>query len=124
LPFECQQLEPKYDTKPAYWMARELGPKRLGLEEYFPLEEYRGSMLDWQLKQVGSSLEEMQRIGVKTFEREVTTILYMAEGEEIRIPHQYRKNRTLQHRHWQGQVLTRMPKYTPHEEPPQGLLPA
>ncbi len=47
-------------------MARELA-KRLGVIEYFPFEKIE-DQLDWQLKQVGSSLEEMKRIGVKTFD--------------------------------------------------------
>jgi len=45
--------EPKYNTKPAYWMARQLAIK-LGLEAYFPHENLE-DLLDWQLKQVGSS---------------------------------------------------------------------
>ena len=41
--------EPKYNTKPAYWMAKELS-KKLGLEEYFAWNSIE-EMLDWQLKQ-------------------------------------------------------------------------
>ncbi len=36
-------------------------------------------------KTVGSSLEEMKRIGVKTFERE-TDDLYFAEDEDVEFP--------------------------------------
>ena len=71
-------FEPKYNSKPAYWMARELS-KRLKLEDYFPaenMEEY----LEYQLKSIGSSLDEMKRIGVKTFENEDD--LYFLNGEE------------------------------------------
>jgi thiosulfate reductase/polysulfide reductase chain A len=53
-------FEPKDDTKPAYWMARELAVK-LGLESYFPaktIEEF----LDIRLKSIGSSLEEMKKL--------------------------------------------------------------
>src|SRR5690606_15830560 len=57
--------EPKYNTKPAYWMAKELS-KKMGLEAYFAWNTFE-EMLEWQLKQVGSSLEEMKRIGVKNF---------------------------------------------------------
>ncbi len=60
--------EPMNNTKPGYGMARELS-KKLGLADYFPFEKLE-DLLDWQLKKAGSSLEEMQRIGVKTFERE------------------------------------------------------
>ncbi len=72
--------EPMYDTKPAFWMARELA-KRLGLEAYFPFEKLE-DQLDWQLKQVGSSLEEMMRIGVKTFDRPFED-LYFAPDENV-----------------------------------------
>ncbi|MDF1546973.1 MAG: molybdopterin-dependent oxidoreductase [Bacteroidales bacterium] len=70
--------EPKYESKPAWWMAKELA-KRLGLDAYFNFENY-SEVLDWQLKQIGSSLEEMKKIGVKKFEREFDD-LYFAPGE-------------------------------------------
>jgi thiosulfate reductase/polysulfide reductase chain A len=70
-------FEPRHQTKPAYWMARELA-LRLGLEEYFPWQDY-SEVLDWQLQQAGSSLEEMRRLGVKRFPR--TKPMYLAEGE-------------------------------------------
>ena len=55
--------EPMYDSKPGYWIARELS-KKLGLEAYFPVEKQE-DLLDWQLKQIGSSLEEMKKHGSK-----------------------------------------------------------
>ncbi|WP_456443232.1 molybdopterin-dependent oxidoreductase, partial [Caldithrix abyssi] len=76
-------FEPKYDSKPAYWMARELA-KRLGLEDYFPaetIEEY----LDYQLKAIGSSLEEMKKIGVKLLPEEAQK-LYLEDGENFEFP--------------------------------------
>jgi thiosulfate reductase/polysulfide reductase chain A len=44
-------------------MARELA-KRLGVIDYFPFEKIE-DQLDWQLKQVGSSLEEIDETGSK-----------------------------------------------------------
>ena len=73
-------FEPKYDSKPGWWIAKQLGEK-LGLEKYFPWQDY-SEVLDWQLKQVGSSLEEMQKIGVKNFPRK--TPMYLQEGEARR----------------------------------------
>ncbi|MBS0396224.1 MAG: molybdopterin-dependent oxidoreductase, partial [Proteobacteria bacterium] len=58
---------PRYDSKPGWWIAKQLG-HRLGLDAYFPWTDYR-EVLDWQLRQVGSSLEELQRLGVKRFSR-------------------------------------------------------
>ncbi|MEN8129243.1 MAG: molybdopterin-dependent oxidoreductase [Pseudomonadota bacterium] len=75
-------FEPKYDSKPGWWICRELG-LRLGLKKYFPWKDYT-EVLDWQLKQVGSSLQEMQRLGVKNFPRQ--TPLYLVEGQGIEYP--------------------------------------
>src|SRR5665647_1555379 len=72
--------EPLNETKPGYWIARELSGK-LGLGSYFPFEKQE-DLLDWQLKKIGSSLEELQRIGIKTFEREFDD-LYFAEDEDV-----------------------------------------
>jgi len=71
-------MEPRWESKPGWWIAKELS-KRLGLEAYFNYNDY-SEVLDWQLKQVGTSLEEMKKIGVKKYEREFDD-LYFAEGE-------------------------------------------
>jgi thiosulfate reductase/polysulfide reductase chain A len=55
-------VPPLHDTKPGWWIARELG-LRLGLEQYFPwttIEEY----LEQRLNSVGLTLEEMKKTGV------------------------------------------------------------
>jgi thiosulfate reductase / polysulfide reductase chain A len=54
-------VDAMYDSKPGWWIARELGIK-LGLGEYFPwadIEEY----LDRRLVSIGSSLEAMREQG-------------------------------------------------------------
>ena len=109
--------EPMYDTKPAYLMARELA-KKLGLESFFPYEKLE-DLLDWQLKQMGSSLEEMQRIGVKTFEREADDI-YFAPGEEVEFYTPTGKIELYSNALAEA-GFDPMPKYTPHEEPPEGF---
>ena len=43
--------DPLYNTKPAYWMAKELS-KQLDLEDYFSWNSIE-EMLDWQLKAGG-----------------------------------------------------------------------
>ncbi|MBN1116354.1 MAG: molybdopterin-dependent oxidoreductase [Bacteroidales bacterium] len=109
-------VAPKYNSKPAYWIARELS-KKLGLEAYFPHENLE-DLLDWQLKQVGSSLEEMQRIGVKTFEREYDD-LYFANGEDIEFLTNTGKIE-LYSTEFENAGFDPLPKYTPHPEPPEG----
>lgn len=110
-------LKPKNDTKPAYWMARELS-KKLGLEAYFPYENHE-DLLDWQLKQLGTSLEEMQRIGVKTFERTADD-LYFAPDEELEFFTNTGKIE-LYATAFEQEGFDPLPKYTAHEEPPAGF---
>lgn len=109
-------FKPKYDSKPGYWMARELS-KRLGLEAYFPYEKQE-DLLDWQLKELGSSLEEMMRIGVKTFKRPYDD-LYFAPDEEVEFWTNTGKIE-LYATAFEMEGFDPLPVYTPHEEPPAG----
>ncbi|MDX9945924.1 MAG: molybdopterin-dependent oxidoreductase [Bacteroidales bacterium] len=108
--------EPSYNTRPAYYMARELA-KRLGVIEYFPFEKIE-DQLDWQLKQVGSSLEEMMRLGVKTFERQYGD-LYFQPGQDFEFYTPTGKIE-LYATTFADAGYDPMPKYTHHEEPPPG----
>jgi thiosulfate reductase / polysulfide reductase chain A len=108
--------EPMYDTKPGYWIARELS-KKLNLQNWFPFEKQE-ELLDWQLKQAGSSLEEMQRIGVKTFERDADD-LYFAQDEQVVFSTDSGKIE-LYSSYLEGAGFDPLPKYTAHEEPSEG----
>jgi thiosulfate reductase / polysulfide reductase chain A len=72
-------FEPRFESKPGWWIAKQLG-SHLGLDAYFPWQDY-AEVLDWQLHQVGSSLDEMQRIGVKNFPR--VSRMYFRDGEPV-----------------------------------------
>jgi len=108
--------EPSYDTKPAFFMARELA-KRLGVIEYFPFEKME-DQLDWQLKQVGSSLEEMKKIGVKTFDRTADD-LYFSPDEDVEFYTATGKIE-LYSTALEEAGFDPLPRYTKHEEPPEG----
>lgn len=54
-------VEPLFDSKPGWWIARELG-MRLGLERYFDWPDVE-SYLDKRLKSIGSSLEKAKQAG-------------------------------------------------------------
>jgi len=110
-------VEPLNNTKPDYWIARELS-KKLGLANYFPFEKQE-ELLDWQLKKAGSSLEEMQRIGVKTFEREADD-LYFADDEQIEFPTDSGKIE-LYSKFFEDSGFDPLPKYIAHEEPAEGF---
>ena len=108
---------PKYNSKPAWWMAKQLAGK-LGLEAWFPWNDLE-EVLDWQLKQIGSSLDEMKRMGVKKFPRSYDD-LYFAPGEEVTFNTNSGKIE-LYASDLEAEGFAPMPVYTPHEEPPEGF---
>lgn len=108
--------EPKYNTKPAWWIAKQLAEK-MGLGDYVPYQNME-ELLDWQLKNIGSSLEEMKTKGVINLEREYDD-LYILQGED----HEFNTNTgkiELYSTALEAEGFDPMPKYTPHPEPPQG----
>lgn len=109
--------EPLYDSKPAWWMAKELA-RRLGLEAWFSYNSIE-EMLDWQLKQTGTSLEEMQRIGVKTFDRTYDN-LYFQPGEDV-VFYTDTGKIELYSTAMAAEGFDPMPLYTAHEEPAEGF---
>lgn len=110
-------VKPKYNSKPGWWMAKQLGHK-LGLDEYFQYDHIE-EVLDWQLKKVGSSLEEMKKIGVKKYKREYDDI-YFADGEEFEFNTNTGKIE-LYATAFADAGFDPMPKYTAHPEPPEGF---
>ncbi len=109
--------KPKYDSKPGWWIAKQLAEK-MGLGEYVPYEKIE-DLLDWQLKQVGSSLEEMQKIGVKKIDRKYND-LYILNGED----HEFNTNTgkiELYSTSLQQEGFDPLPSYTPHPEPAPGF---
>ncbi len=110
-------VDPLYNTKPAYWMARELA-KKLDLLQYFPFENIEEE-IDWELKQVGSSLEEMQRIGVKRMTREFDD-LYFGDNEDVEFNTNTGKIE-LYSTALEEEGFDPMPKFTQHPEPEEGF---
>ncbi len=117
LALRAPAVEPKYETKPGWWIARELGI-RLGLEKYYPWKTIE-ELLDWQLRQVGTSLEEMLKVGVKHFERK--TPLYIPEGINWPFPTNTGKIE-LYSTDLSAMGYDPMPVYKKHKEPPSGYL--
>ena len=108
---------PKYNSKPAWWMAKELAD-RLGLKDYFPFDTEEEE-LDWQLKQIGSSLEEMKKIGVKKFNREFDDLYPMEHLDDYEFNTNTGKIE-LYSTAMEDEGYEPLPVYTPHEEPPEG----
>jgi len=108
-------FEPKYESKPGWWITKQLGHK-LGLDKYFPWDDY-SEKLDWQLQQVGSSLEEMQKLGVKNYPRK--SPLYFREGERVRFRTPSGKIE-LYSQQLADKGFDPMPVFTPPEPVPKG----
>ncbi|MCF8227497.1 MAG: molybdopterin-dependent oxidoreductase [Bacteroidales bacterium] len=108
--------KPKYDTKPAWWMAKKLADK-MGLGDYFAWNDIE-ELLDWQLKKIGSSLDEMKRIGVKKFPRQYDDLYFWPDQDFI-----FNTNSgkiELYSTDLEKEGFDPIPKYTPHPEPPEG----
>ena len=110
-------IEPKYNTKPGWWITKQIG-ERLGLHEYFNYNDY-SEVIDWQLQQLGTSLEEMKKIGVKTFPR-LSGPLYLGDGEDFQF-NTATGQIELYSVDFADQGFDPMPVYTPHPEPPQNF---
>lgn len=109
-------FSPRYNSKPAWWIAKNLGEK-MGLGRYFPWKDIEG-YLDHRLKKVGSSLNEMKKLGVKNMERKDP--LYIAKGENFDFPTDSKKIE-LYSDVLKDYGFDPVPKYTRHEEPPEGF---
>ena len=110
--------DPLYDTKPAYWIAKKLADK-MGLGDYFKWDNYE-EVLDWQLKKVGSSLDEMKRIGVKVFPRESGPLYFADDDQQIEFGTNSGKIE-LYSNVIAAEGFDAMPVYTAHMTPPQGF---
>ncbi|MGV8945313.1 MAG: molybdopterin-containing oxidoreductase family protein [Lutibacter sp.] len=110
-------VEPKYDSKPAWWIAKQIG-ERLDLGEYFNYEDFK-EVIEWQLKEMGTSLEEMEKIGVKNYPRK-TGPMYLNEDETFHFPTENGKIQLYSHE-LKDLGFDPLPNYTKHPEPPQGF---
>ena len=73
-------VEPLADSKPGWWMAKELA-KRLGLERYFPWEEPR-EMIVTRLRSSGYSEEQIEGLFTKGTIKTEADPLYMLPDED------------------------------------------
>ena len=108
--------EPKYDSKPAWWMAKQIG-ERMNLGDFFNYDDYK-DVIEWQLARIGSSLEEIQKTGIIKFGRN-SGPLYLADGEAFEFNTNSGKIE-LYSTELAALGFDPMPVYTPHPEPPKG----
>ena len=107
-------VEPKYNSKPGWWISKQIG-ERLGLHEYFNYNDFT-EVIDWQLKQLGTSLKEMEKTGVKTFPRKSGSP-YIADGEDFKFNTNTGKAE-LYSVDFADEGFDPIPVYKPHPEPP------
>ncbi len=110
-------VQPKYDSKPGWWVAKQIG-ERLGLGDYFNYNDYE-EVIEWQLLQMGTSLDEMKKIGVKNYPRKSGS-LYLKEDEKHEFPTPSGKIE-LYSKELKDLGFDPLPKYTKHPEPPEGF---
>ncbi len=110
-------VKPKYNSKPAWWIAKQLG-ERLGVGNYFNYTDFK-EVIEWQLKEMGTSLEEMEKIGVKNYPRKSGS-MYLKENENHTF-HTSSGKIELYSQTLKDLGFDPMPVYTKHPEPPQGF---
>ncbi|MEP0367222.1 MAG: molybdopterin-dependent oxidoreductase [Cyclobacteriaceae bacterium] len=110
-------VKPKYNTKPDWWIAQQLGYE-LGLDEFFKYKDIE-EVLDWQLQQVGSSLDEMKKVGVKKFKRQYDD-LYMRDGQDFEFNTNTGKIE-LYSTELANEGFDPLPIYTEHAQPQPGF---
>jgi thiosulfate reductase/polysulfide reductase chain A len=109
-------VEPLYETKPAWWISKQIG-ERLGLGAFYNYKDFK-EVIDWQLKQVGLSLEEMERVGVKKFARKTPT--YIEPGSDYQFKTESGKIQ-LNSKELKDYGFDSMPVYTAHPQPEEGF---
>jgi len=108
--------EPMYDSKPGWWIAKELANK-LGIGSFFPYKDIE-EMLDWQLSKLGSSLNEMKKIGIKKLP-EYNSKLFFDQDEDVEFSTSSGKIE-LYSAIFEEHGYDPVPVYKPHPEPPEG----
>ena len=110
-------VEAKYNSKPAWWMAKEIG-ERMGTGAYFNYNDYK-EVIEWQLNEMGTSLNEMINIGVKNYPRK-SGPLFLDENSSYKFPTPSGKIE-LYSQELKDLGFDALPVYNKHPEPPQGF---
>jgi thiosulfate reductase / polysulfide reductase chain A len=109
-------VEPMYESKPSWWIAKQIA-ERLGLGAYFNYKDYQ-EVLDWQLKQDGLSLAELERTGLLKFPRK--SPLYIEAGSDYQFKTASGKIQ-LNAKELEEAGFDSMPVFTQHPEPEEGF---
>ncbi len=109
-------VPPMYDSKPGWWIARELAHK-LGLKDYFPWKDSVEYAMA-RVKAAGLDCEALKKTGVlrgkrvPTCEEEGLGLAFDTESKKIELYSAALKSLGFHP----------LPEYVPHEEPPPGMF--
>jgi thiosulfate reductase/polysulfide reductase chain A len=109
-------VEPMYDSKPGWWMAKQLG-RRLGLKDYFP---YKDSLAyaKHRVKAAGLDCDKLRQSGVvlgkqtPVCEEDGLLLSFDTESKKIELFSEPLKNLGFHP----------LPQFTPPDEPPEGMF--
>jgi thiosulfate reductase/polysulfide reductase chain A len=107
-------VEPMYDSKPGWWIARELA-HRIGLEDYFPWQDSM-EYAKFRVHAAGFDCDQLMQTGVVTKE---ATALYIEDGIVPTYDTPSGKIE-LYSKQLRDAGFDPIPKYSPPEEPPPG----
>jgi thiosulfate reductase / polysulfide reductase chain A len=105
---------PRWESKPGWEIAKLIGDK-LGLGDYFNYKHYT-EVLDWQLKEMGTTYDEMLKVGVKNLPR-TSGPLYIEDGAEYTFKTPSGKIELFS-KELEEFGFDPMPVFTAHEQPP------
>ena len=108
--------KPRFESKPGWWIAKGVAEK-MGLGRYFPWKDIE-SYLETRLATIGSSLAEMQQVGVKEIDVGPHRY-YFGDGEEVEFDTPSGRIE-LYSQQIADLGFDPVPRYTAHPEPPAG----
>jgi len=114
-------VEPLYNTKPGWWIAKELG-ERLGFGEYFPFDDFE-EYLNERLKPLGLSVEDMKEKGTIKQPQLSQPYLKDFESKNQEPPFDTPSGKIeLYSERLEENDLDPVPSYESPEEPPDGFF--
>ena len=109
-------VEPMYDSKPGWWIAKELG-HRLGLEDYFPWEDSM-EYTKHRVAAAGLNCEELEQKGVV-----LGKVVPVSEEEGLELSFDTPSGKIeLYSETLAAAGFHPLPEYEAHEEPPPGMF--
>lgn len=108
-------VQPMYDTKPGWWIAKELG-KRLGLSEHFPWNTFE-DFLKEKAERWNIDYSELTKKGYIEFPD--SSKPYILPGEDYKFKTKSGKIE-LYSKELKEHGFDPIPRYTRHEQPPEG----